>query len=121
MARMSRALLIAAKVVALAGIALLSVFALDVFGSGEPLPTVVVALLMHLLPSFALLAVLAMAWRWPLAGGLLFLLAGAAVFLFLRNPFGVNLMLAGPLLLAGSLFIGGALSAKAGPHRRATR
>ena len=121
MARMSRALLIAAKVVALAGIALLSVFALDVFGSGEPLPTVVVALLMHLLPSFALIAVLAIAWTWPLAGGLLFLLAGAAVFLFLSNPFGVNLMLAGPLLLAGSLFIGGALSAKAGPHRRATR
>ncbi|MBK8082588.1 MAG: hypothetical protein IPK28_01475 [Devosia sp.] len=121
MVRMSRALFIAARIVAIAGIGFLSVFALDVFGTGEPPLTVAMALFMHLLPNLLLVAMLAVAWRWPMVGGLLFLAASASIFIFLGNPFGVNLLLAGPLLLAGGLFIGGALSSQHRPQHPGQR
>ena len=56
-----------------------------------------------------------------MVGGLLFLAASASIFIFLGNPFGVNLLLAGPLLLAGGLFIGGALSSQHRPQHPGQR
>lgn len=50
----------------------LSLFALDVFGIGYSFWETVVALFMHLLPVFALLITIALAWRWEWVGALLF-------------------------------------------------
>ena len=62
---MSRALAIAARIVAVLGICFISLFAFDVFEAGRPPAEIAVGLFMHLLPSFGLIAVLAVAWRWP--------------------------------------------------------
>lgn len=94
-----------ARVLAIAGILFISMFALDVFVPGEPWHRVAIALFMHLLPSFVLLAILVIAWRVEWLGGAIFVLAGLSPFALLSNPAWVNLMLGGPFLLAGGLFL----------------
>ena len=72
---------------------------------------------MHLIPSFVLLAVLIVAWKWELVGGgVLFIIGlGLSPFIFSlnynRNHFSVGasiavvLMINFPFILAGILFI----------------
>lgn len=91
--------------VGVAAIAFLSLFALDVFEPGAPIAAAFVGLAVHLIPSLVLVVILVVAWRWPLAGGLLFLAASMAPFLFLSNRAAVNLMLAAPFALTGLLFV----------------
>lgn len=87
----------------------ISLFALDIFGQGYSLWETIVGLTMHLIPTFALLAVLAVAWRWPLVGGITTLLA-AGVFLL---RFGANwggewttyLLILGPPIMIGLMFL----------------
>ena len=107
---MHKALTIAARTVAILGIGFLSLFALDVFGMDAPPIEIALGLLIHLIPNFALIAVLAVAWRWPLAGGAMYVVIAALPVLFLSNPFWVNAILAAPFALAGLLFIASALT-----------
>ena len=46
----------------------ISLFALDVFDENFT----IVALLMHMIPTAIVVAMLLVAWRWPLIGGLLY-------------------------------------------------
>ena len=102
---MKRGIARGARILAIAGILVISSFALDVFEPGKPWHEIAVALFMHLLPSFVLTAILAVAWRLEWLGGILFVLVGFAPFLLLRNPPWVNLMLGGPFILSGLLFL----------------
>lgn len=95
----------AARIIAIAAILFISIFALDAFEPGKPWHEIVVALFMHLLPGFVLIAFLAAAWRVEWLGGALFIAAGLSPFFLLDNPKWVNLMLGGPFLLAGLLFV----------------
>ena len=52
------------RVLTIAFILFLGLFALDVFGEGYGFWGTLVALLMHLIPNFVVLAVLIIAWRW---------------------------------------------------------
>jgi hypothetical protein len=45
-----------------------SVFAGDVFGEGNSILETLTALVIHLIPSFLLLAALLISWRWSWAG-----------------------------------------------------
>ena len=60
--------------------------------------------LIHMAPSFLLLALLALAWRFDRIGGSLFMVAGLLPLFLLSNPLWVNLLLGGPFLLTGILF-----------------
>jgi hypothetical protein len=60
------------RVLAILFIAFISLFALDVFGAGYSPWETLVALTMHLIPTFLLIAVVAAAWRWPWVGTLAF-------------------------------------------------
>jgi len=53
-------------------IAFLSMFALDVFGENLGLWKTLVALTMHLLPSFVLIGALIAAWRWEWVGAAIY-------------------------------------------------
>ena len=85
----------------------ISLFALDVFGEGYDFPILLQALAIHLFPTAVILVALAIAWRWERVGGILFIALGA----YYVFKFGVNLnssaflIIAGPLLLAGLLFL----------------
>lgn len=82
-----------------------AIFALDVFAPDVPPLEQALALLIHLLPNAILLLMVLVAWRSALLGGLLLILTALLAFLLLRNPFWVNALLGGPVLLAGVLFL----------------
>lgn len=85
----------------------ISLFALDVFGEGYDFWQTLLALFMHLLPTFAVLLALAIAWRWEGIGGILFIGLGACYIISFGGRFNwsVYLIIAGPLFLAGLLFL----------------
>lgn len=82
-------------------------FALDVFDEGYGLWKTVIALLIHLLPVFALLIGLALAWRWAWVGALIFLSFSVwylATF-WGRFPWSVYLIMAGVPFVVGLLWL----------------
>ena len=87
----------------------ISVFALDVFGEGKGFWQTALALLMHLIPTFILVAVLMVSWRREGIGGILFIVLGVLYLVWAwGRPFGVwyvYLMIAGPPVLIGVLFL----------------
>lgn len=100
-----RTLFWAPRVLTVAFALFLSLFALDVFSQGYGFREAVLALLMHLVPSFLVLIFLAVAWRWPRIGGLVFLALGAAYAVDqIDEPVAV-LGISGPLFLVGLLWI----------------
>ncbi|MBK8046515.1 MAG: hypothetical protein IPK16_04895 [Anaerolineales bacterium] len=72
-----RALHWAPRVLSILFIAFISLFALDVFGAGYSPWETLVALTMHLIPTFLLIVVVVAAWRWPWVGALAFCGFGA--------------------------------------------
>lgn len=88
---------------------LISIFALDVFGEGRGFWLTLVALMMHLIPTFLLLFVLWVSWRREWVGGVLFPLLGAFYLVWAWDkPFAswwVLLLMAGPPVLTGALFL----------------
>lgn len=83
----------------------LSLFALDAFTSGRPLDRAMADFAMHLVPALAVLAVVAMAWRRPWMGGVVFVLLAAAYALAARSRLDWVLAISGPLLVVGLLFL----------------
>ena len=80
----------------------ISLLALDVFGEGYNFWETLVALFMHLIPTFILVAVLAIAWRWERVGAALFL-ALAIIYLVLTD--GRMLTIPIPLIVMSLLFL----------------
>ncbi len=111
---MSGLLIIAGRVIGLAAALFIGAFALDVFAVTAPWWQKLVGLAIHLIPSAVLVAFLLVSWRWPLAGGVLFLVAALAPFLLLSNTFWVNALLAASPALAGLLLVTGSLLQRAG-------
>lgn len=93
------------RVLGIGVIAFLALFALDVFEKGKTLYEILIGLFMHLIPNFILAFLLMVSWRMERLGGSLFLLAGFVFWMYFKNPFVVNLVIFGPLLIIGVLFI----------------
>ena len=83
-----------------------SFFALDVFNEHLPFWHLVLALFLHLIPTFALLITLALAWRWEWIGSVAYVALGVFyVYSFAgRFPLLTYVVIAGPLFLIGGLF-----------------
>lgn len=60
------------RILSLLFVGFLSLFALDVF-DGPMTGAMILGFLIHLLPSFALLALTFVAWRYPLVGAIVFI------------------------------------------------
>jgi len=73
------------RVLAIAFIVFISLFALDAFSGGDPLMRKLEHFLIQLIPSFILALVLLIAWRKPLLGGSLFIFLGIAFAFLLRS------------------------------------
>lgn len=106
----------APRILGLLTILFISLFAFDSFSPSNTLWQNFLSLLIHLLPSIVMLIVLLIAWKWELAGGIIFLLAGIAwsVFIYIGNlkrtgvpgkALMVVLILGLPIVIAGILFI----------------
>jgi hypothetical protein len=87
--------------------AFISLFALDVFDEGLGVWKTALALLMHLIPTFLILIVLAVSWRWEWVGAVLFT-ALALLYLFTswgRLHWSAYVVISGPLCLVAALFL----------------
>jgi hypothetical protein len=105
--RARRLLFWAPRVLSILFAAFLSLFALDVFDEGFGFWGTILALLMHLVPSFLVVAVLAVAWYREWVGGIVFIALGVwyVVSVWGRFPLTTYLVIAGPLVLVGALFL----------------
>ena len=89
----------------------LALMSLDVFGTGLSFWQTILALLMHNIPVFILLIVLLISWKYEIAGGIAFILAGLLyIVLLMRKLFEWymlvwSLQIAGPAFLIGILFL----------------
>ena len=63
----------------------ISIFALDAFGGGEPIGEQILGFLIHMIPSYILILILLIAWKWQLAGGILYILIGLFYIILVRE------------------------------------
>jgi hypothetical protein len=97
----------APRVAAITIIFFISLFSLDVFGTGASPLEVLGAFLMHNIPSIIMIIFLAFAWKRPVVGFVAFLVAGIVLAIFFVRDFYAlpNLLLfVFPILLIVSLF-----------------
>jgi len=104
------------RIIIILAILLVSMFALDAFESNQTIWQQIGGFLIHLIPSYILIAFLFIAWKWELIGGILFSLIGIgfAPFIYIHN-YNMNhsvlisseviLLINFPFIIAGTLFI----------------
>ncbi|MFA6429841.1 MAG: hypothetical protein WCV84_05080 [Patescibacteria group bacterium] len=107
------------RVLAILFILFLALFSLDIFDGNYGFWGTVIGLFMHNIPSLILLIVLIIAWKREVVGGIVFTLAGFAYITALMIsgkggdsiPWYIalswSLIIAGPALLVGALFLVG--------------
>lgn len=102
-----KALYWAPRILAILFTVFISLFALDVFAENYTFLETIVALFMHLIPTYILIASTWLAWKNNLAGGIAFIV----IFIFFtsffhtyKNPIGF-FIISLPLLVIGLLFI----------------
>ena len=83
----------------------LSLFSLDVFGQGYGVWQTVLAFLMHSIPTGIVLVVLAVSWRWEWVGAVLFTALGLSYALMAWAHPSWIVVISGPLVLVGGLFL----------------
>ncbi|MFH1192720.1 MAG: hypothetical protein V1656_00135 [Candidatus Jorgensenbacteria bacterium] len=96
----------APRILSLLFVGFISLFALDTFDTYSGWAAVL-PFLMHLIPSFVLLAVIIVAWKYDLVGAVLFLVS-AALYVGvagLYRPRSWYLLISGPAALVGILFL----------------
>ncbi len=95
----------APRILAILAILFMMMFSMDCFEMGGR--DAWICLVMHNIPAFIIIAVLIIAWKWELIGGILFVVAFFAAGIFFKsftsNP--ASLIVIAPFLLVGILFI----------------
>lgn len=95
------------RILGILSVLFMMMFGFDVFAGDEPFLKQLLGFFMHTLPSWTLLVVLIIAWKYELAGGIVFILASLALGIFFRS-FTTNLAslpVILPFLLTGLLFV----------------
>jgi len=104
------------RILCLLAILFISMFALDSFEVGLSIWQQFAAFFMHLIPSFMLLGILFIAWKWEFVGGIIFMVIGLGLtpYIFKHNyqmnhsvgiSLGIILMITFPFIVVGALFI----------------
>lgn len=104
------------RVLSILLIVFLAIFSLDVFDGDYGFWGIVLGLLIHNIPSFILLGILIISWKYEIVGGVAFILAGISflVFTLVRETvepwymlLALSLILVVPAFLIGILFLVG--------------
>jgi hypothetical protein len=104
------------RIFCILAILFISLFAADAFAPGLTIWQQLGAFFIHLIPSFILLALLIVAWKWEFIGGIIFTVIGLGLspFVFMINykmnhstwvSLGIILMITIPFVVVGILFI----------------
>ena len=85
----------------------ISLFALDVFDGKHSIWEMIGGFLIHLIPTYIILIVLALSWRWEWIGGVVYIGLGLLYMVMSWGQFHwtVYLSISAPLFLIGALFI----------------
>jgi hypothetical protein len=97
----------APRILCFGSAAFIGLFAFDAFEPGGSLGANLTAFAVHLTPTFVLLAMLAIGWRWPKAAGVLLILSGCAYALMTparQHPSWI-VVIAAPAWITGALFL----------------
>jgi hypothetical protein len=103
-----RALFWTPRILSIAFIAFLSIFALDVFDGHHSFWQTMLAFIIHQIPVFVLIVVLILAWRWEWIGAALYATAGLLYVTWVvstSRPWSPTMRLICILLIAGPAFI----------------
>ena len=75
------------RIICILAILFVSLFAADAFAPGLTIWQQISAFIMHLIPSFVLLAFLIVAWKWEYVGGIIFIIIGLGLspLVFIHN------------------------------------
>ncbi len=106
----------APRVLCILAILFISLFALDAFAGEQTIWQQIVAFLIHLIPSFILVALLILAWKWEYIGGIIFIVIGLGLtpVIFMSNynrnhsfwmSLGIIMAITIPFVIVGVLFI----------------
>lgn len=104
------------RIICILAILFISMFAIDAFGPEKTIWQQLADFTIHLIPSFALLVILFIAWKWEFIGGIIFILIGLGLspFVFMLNydmnnsismSLGIILVINIPFVVVGGLFI----------------
>jgi len=104
------------RILCIGAILFVSMFALDSFEPGIPLSQQLINFSIHLIPTYVLLALLIVAWKWQFVGGILFTVVGIVMspFVYSMNlhrthsvwtSLMIVLMITVPFIVVGILFI----------------
>ncbi len=104
------------RIICIIAILFISMFAADAFGPEKTIWQQLGDFLMHLIPSFILIALLIVAWRWEYIGGIIFIVLalGLSPFVFMLNysrnhsegmSLWIILTITFPFVVVGILFI----------------
>lgn len=95
------------RILTIVFILFLALFAFDVFEGEQSLIKKLGGFLIHLIPNFALILLLILAWKREWIGFIAFMLAGIAYIVLFRGrfPFSTYLIISGPLFLIAVLFL----------------
>lgn len=117
MSKSNRLLYWAPRILCILAILFVSMFALDAFAPELTLWQQIGGFLIHLIPTYVLIALLVVAWQWEYVGGIVYTVVGVGfgVLIFMTN-FGRNhfslaqslvntVIIAVPFVIVGILFI----------------
>jgi len=104
------------RIICILAILFVSIFAADAFAHELTIWQQLGAFVMHLIPSFILLAFLIVAWKWEYIGGIIFIIIGLGLspLIFIHNykmnnsiwmSLGIIAIITIPFAIVGSLFI----------------
>jgi hypothetical protein len=105
------------RVICILSILFISLFAADAFKGNDTIWLKIGGFFMHLIPTFVLIALLIIAWKWEYIGGILFTIIGllTAPFIFMHNYnvnhfpiencIGIVAIINLPFIIVGILFI----------------
>jgi len=112
----SRLIFLLPRIICILAIVFISIFAFDAFDPDLTIWKQIQSFAMHLIPSFVLLLILLIAWKWELIGGIIFVLIGLGLspVIYIHNyhmngsvwmSLGVISMITLPFILVGVLFM----------------
>jgi hypothetical protein len=84
---MKRFLYWSPRIICILSAAFISIFAMDVFDEGRRVWETLLTLMIHLIPTFALVLTLIIAWRWEIVGGIVFNVLGILYLVSIRGLF----------------------------------
>lgn len=104
------------RILCILAILFISIFAVDAFDAQLTIWQQIGGFLIHMIPSFILMVILAVAWKWELVGGSILLLFGLLTTPLVFNinysrnhsvstTLGLILMITFPFIVVGALFI----------------